>query len=125
MPVGPFRCQDTDLDHAVGEVGIAAAIMAVLGCAAPLDRLGFRDGARLDKSADDVVTFGVDIGPDVVGDLAGIMAKADATVEGRVAKPKRPPVIGLLRRQPEPDVMAAVGAVATGCSKARSCRRPS
>ena len=77
------------------------------------------------RSAMQVIALGVDVGADVVGDLAGVVAEADASVEACGAEPERRGRSDLSRRLPKADVVALVGAVADGFSKARSCFRPS
>src|SRR5262245_9072293 len=52
----------------------------------------------------------VDIGIDVMGDGAGIMADADATVHCRRAQPHRAFLLSLVEHLPEAYVVAAVGA---------------
>ncbi len=64
------------------------------------------------RSVGEQLALGVDIGVDVVGDGAGIMADADAAVEGRVAEPDRPLLLALVQHLPEPHMMAVIGAFA-------------
>ena len=64
-----------------------------------------------DKIRDQQVALGVDIGRDVMRDLAGVVADAGAAIEGRRPEPDRAPGLAALQRLPEAHVVAAVGAV--------------
>src|SRR5260370_5862336 len=112
LPAGLDQAQSPPL--AIGEIEIAAAVAAgerrsdaghlVFG----LDHAGAFQVAR------ELLSLGVDIGIDVMGDGAGIVADADASIEGRIAEPDRPLFLALIQHLPEPDMMAALGAVAIG-----------
>src|SRR5690606_42026796 len=84
--------QRADQTLAIGEIGVAAAVAAVLGRSGACNLVGGADPAGLGKVADDEIALGVDIGTDMVGDLSGVVAEADAAVEARRAEPARAPV---------------------------------
>src|ERR1700750_428410 len=56
------------------------------------------------------VALGIDIRADMMGDLAGITAEADAAVVGDSAEPDRTAIDALFERQPEPDMVPSISA---------------
>ena len=60
------------------------------------------------------IALGVDVGRDVVGDLAGVMADAEAVVENGRAEPDREAVVAGVERLPEAHVVARARAFAGG-----------
>ena len=80
--------------------------------------------AGVGQRANQMIPFRVDVGRNVVRDLARVMTQSDALVKRHCAEKQRPAGgIGLLRA-PEPHVVPTAGIVADGCSKARSSLRP-
>ena len=64
------------------------------------------------RSSHQQVALGIDVWSDVMGDLPGVMAQADPTIERYRAEPDRTAVRSFFKDQPQADVMSLVGAPA-------------
>ena len=74
--------EEDDGQASIGVPGIAAAVPALALAMEPVDPLHGEHRPRLLKTGNEAVALGIDVGSDVVGDLAGGVAEADAPVEG-------------------------------------------
>jgi len=83
--VGKLRPEDADCRHTVGEIGVAAAIAPGFGRPDALFAVGRGKHSGCFQSADQEIALGVEVGSDMVRDLAGVVAEADAAVEARRA----------------------------------------
>src|SRR5690606_22791989 len=79
--------QHADQALAVGEIPIAAAVAAILRGAGAGDLVGGPRPPRRCQVADDEIALGIEIGADMVGDLAGIVTEANAAVEAGGGEP--------------------------------------
>src|SRR6202043_3883417 len=58
------------------------------------------------------VAFGIDVWPNVMGNLPGVMAQADPTIERYRAKPDRTAIRSFFKDHPQADVMSLICASA-------------
>src|SRR5262249_6891439 len=96
-----------DLESPVGPPRIAAAVRAFQHLVESLDPVARAKISGGSDVIDDLVALEVDVRCDVVRDLAGRVAQADALVECRRAEPERLAVRVELVGTPEADVMPA------------------
>ncbi len=107
--------QNSDFQPSIGVPGIASAVFS-LQLLKSVQPEGVLRHAGLLQSEDEPVTLGIQVGADVVGDLAGGMTQADALIKGDGAKPDLPAIVEPIP-VPEPDMMTLAGAVAYGLLK--------
>ena len=101
-----FLDQPADLDLAIGVIAIAFAIAAPERRADAVDEIDRLEHVGARQVADQPITLSIDVGRDAMGHRAGIMAEADALVEGGGAEPNRPLLLALVQHPPQADMAA-------------------
>ena len=82
--------QKRDTEAAIGVPRVAAAVLAFELLMKMVDVIGFLHLPRLLQFGQESIPLGIDIRANMVGDLAGLVAQADALVKGGRAEPDRP-----------------------------------
>ena len=92
--------EHADRRHAVGEIGIAAAIAPGRGRADARHFVERGKHARVIEIVDEEIALGIEVRTDVVRDLAGVVAEPHAPVVAGGAQPPRPFVRRRVRHLP-------------------------
>src|SRR4051795_1186748 len=106
------RDEAQDPDFAIGVIEIAAAVASVHGRTDPRHLISSLHHSGVLELGGEQLSFGIDVGADVVGDGAGIAADTDASIVFYGAEPDRPLFLALVQDLPEAYMMAVIGAVA-------------
>jgi clan AA aspartic protease (TIGR02281 family) len=106
------RDQAQDPDFAIGVIEIAPAVAPRDGEADAGYLIFGVDHAGGFEIACDRGSLGINVGGDMMRDRAGIVADADAAIEGGVAEPHRAILGAFVENLPEADMMTMVGAAA-------------
>jgi len=120
MPA-PFD-QNRKLDLAVGEIPVTLTVAAMERRPDATDIISALDDLRRLQIGSEQIAFGVDVGRDMMGDLAVIVTEADPAIERHGAKPDRPVLLTAVEGLPKSDVVTPIGASADGLFKGQVLR---